>query len=156
MKLRSSGILVKIPFFNVRQHIYQNDFISIFTNLLKDGSCNGLQHYAALGRDASGAESVNLAPNDVPKDVYSDIVLLVERERKRDAEEDGKDAAIAKILEGFVERKVILIQFSCVCLCETEALNVYSTCKVGTGNINIKSFLLYDKILLCQVISNVK
>ena len=66
-----------------------------------------MQHYAALGRDASGAESVNLAPNDVPMDVYSDIVLLVEQERKRDAEGDGKDADIAKLLEGFVERKVI-------------------------------------------------
>ena len=43
----------------------------------QDGSCNGLQHYAALGRDRAGAESVNLCPNDVPSDVYSDVVELV-------------------------------------------------------------------------------
>ena len=36
-----------------------------------------LQHYAALGRDAVGAESVNLAPVDAPKDVYSDVLALV-------------------------------------------------------------------------------
>jgi DNA-directed RNA polymerase len=28
----------------------------------QDGSCNGLQHYAALGRDIEGANQVNLAP----------------------------------------------------------------------------------------------
>ena len=43
----------------------------------QDGSCNGLQHYAALGRDTAGAHSVNLAPSDRPMDVYSDVVELV-------------------------------------------------------------------------------
>ena len=33
----------------------------------QDGSCNGLQHYAALGRDLSGGESVNLMPTDKPQ-----------------------------------------------------------------------------------------
>lgn len=32
-----------------------------------DGSCNGLQHYAALGRDIAGGYSVNLAPCDKPQ-----------------------------------------------------------------------------------------
>jgi len=43
----------------------------------QDGSCNGLQHYAALGRDADGARSVNLHPAETPADVYSDVVKLV-------------------------------------------------------------------------------
>lgn len=29
----------------------------------QDGSCNGLQHYAALGGDAVAAEQVNLTPS---------------------------------------------------------------------------------------------
>lgn len=33
----------------------------------QDGSCNGLQHYAALGRDKIGAVSVNLAPCKAPQ-----------------------------------------------------------------------------------------
>ena len=45
----------------------------------QDGSCNGLQHYAALGRDQVGAESVNLAPADKPQDVYSNVATLVLR-----------------------------------------------------------------------------
>ena len=32
-----------------------------------DGSCNGLQHYAALSRDAPGAHAVNLLPVDRPQ-----------------------------------------------------------------------------------------
>lgn len=43
----------------------------------QDGSCNGLQHYAALGRDQIGAESVNLAPAEKPQDVYSNVAILV-------------------------------------------------------------------------------
>lgn len=32
-----------------------------------DGSCNGLQHYAALGRDHDGAAAVNLVAADKPQ-----------------------------------------------------------------------------------------
>lgn len=45
-----------------------------------DGSCNGLQHYAALGRDAAGGAAVNLVPipgSDRPADVYSHVLRLV-------------------------------------------------------------------------------
>ncbi|XP_068836753.1 DNA-directed RNA polymerase, mitochondrial isoform X11 [Capricornis sumatraensis] len=43
----------------------------------QDGSCNGLQHYAALGRDSTGAASVNLSPSDLPQDVYSEVAAQV-------------------------------------------------------------------------------
>lgn len=43
----------------------------------QDGSCNGLQHYAALGRDQVGAESVNLYPSSTPQDVYSVVANMV-------------------------------------------------------------------------------
>ena len=33
----------------------------------QDGTCNGLQHYAALGRDSEGGASVNLTPTDRPQ-----------------------------------------------------------------------------------------
>ncbi|KAG8049559.1 hypothetical protein GUJ93_ZPchr0009g2430 [Zizania palustris] len=39
----------------------------------QDGSCNGLQHYAALGRDKLGAIAVNLVAGEKPADVYSGI-----------------------------------------------------------------------------------
>lgn len=70
----------------------------------QDGSCNGLQHYAALGRDQVGAESVNLAPAERPQDVYSNVATLVERERAKDA---ANDVEIAQLLAGQISRKVI-------------------------------------------------
>ncbi|XP_060080512.1 DNA-directed RNA polymerase, mitochondrial-like [Ylistrum balloti] len=78
-------------------------FVSHFP-VHQDGSCNGLQHYAALGRDKSGAESVNLEPSDVPNDVYSDIMEMVELQIKED-ERDG--SKIAKLVAPYITRKVV-------------------------------------------------
>jgi DNA-directed RNA polymerase len=57
-----------------------------------------------MGLDDIGAASVNLKPNDLPQDVYSVVVDQVEQERKQDA---ANGIEIAKILEGFIKRKVI-------------------------------------------------
>jgi DNA-directed RNA polymerase len=79
-----------------------SSFLSNFP-IHQDGSCNGLQHYAALGRDEKGAFSVNLSDSNRPQDVYSDIADLVELKRK----EDEKTEETARILNGFIGRKVI-------------------------------------------------
>ncbi|KAG7488005.1 hypothetical protein MATL_G00029600 [Megalops atlanticus] len=76
-------------------------FISHFP-VHQDGSCNGLQHYAALGRDVIGATSVNLMPCEVPQDVYSGVAQ--QEFRARDA---AKGMKIAQVLEGFISRKVV-------------------------------------------------
>ncbi|NWY05048.1 RPOM protein, partial [Nothoprocta ornata] len=70
----------------------------------QDGSCNGLQHYAALGRDLIGAISVNLMPCSVPQDVYSAVAQQVEEFRKKDAQQGVR---IAQVLQGFISRKVV-------------------------------------------------
>ncbi|XP_014787637.2 DNA-directed RNA polymerase, mitochondrial [Octopus bimaculoides] len=92
----------------------------------QDGSCNGLQHYAALGRDQAGAESVNLCSFNHPKDVYSDICELVEKERQKDAE---NDIVVAQKLEGFVKRKVIK---------QTIMTTVYGVTKYGAKHQILK------------------
>lgn len=51
----------------------------------QDGSCNGLQHYAALGRDHSGGAQVNLVPADRPSDVYMGVATQVMAKVERDA-----------------------------------------------------------------------
>jgi len=43
----------------------------------QDGSCNGLQHFAALFRDRVGGSAVNLCPNDRPADIYERIARQV-------------------------------------------------------------------------------
>ncbi|KAJ7000731.1 DNA-directed RNA polymerase 2B [Populus alba x Populus x berolinensis] len=67
----------------------------------QDGSCNGLQHYAALGRDKLGAAAVNLVAGEKPTDVYSGIAARVLDIMRRDAQEDPEvfpDALRARIL----------------------------------------------------------
>jgi len=52
-----------------------------------DGSCNGLQHYAALGRDKDGGKAVNLCVADEPQDVYVGVMHEVIRRVAADADE---------------------------------------------------------------------
>ena len=70
----------------------------------QDGSCNGLQHYAALGRDLLGAKSVNLFPDELPQDVYSDVAKLVELEIEKDC---ANNLEIANVVKGFISRKIV-------------------------------------------------
>ena len=75
--------------------------------LHQDGSCNGLQHYAALGRDVAGGMAVNLMPCEKPMDVYSEVAELVAKQVEEDARSSGKDSIVAKLLSGNVDRKLV-------------------------------------------------
>ncbi|KAI9723977.1 MAG: hypothetical protein M1812_000695 [Candelaria pacifica] len=70
----------------------------------QDGTCNGLQHYAALGGDAWGAKQVNLEPGDKPADIYTSVAELVKEAIAVDA---AKGDEAAQILVGKVTRKVV-------------------------------------------------
>jgi hypothetical protein len=50
-----------------------------------DGSCNGLQHYAALGRDKEGGAAVNLLDGAAPRDVYKGVAAIVAERVEADA-----------------------------------------------------------------------
>ncbi|QLG72880.1 hypothetical protein HG535_0D05890 [Zygotorulaspora mrakii] len=94
------------------------DFIS-HQPVHQDGTCNGLQHYAALGGDIEGAAQVNLVPNDVPQDVYSHVAKLV-ASRLEVAAKKGDE--YAKILQDKITRKVVK---------QTVMTNVYGVTYVG-------------------------
>ncbi|KAG9455917.1 hypothetical protein H6P81_000425 [Aristolochia fimbriata] len=76
----------------------------------QDGSCNGLQHYAALGRDSLEAAAVNLVAGDKPADVYSGIASRVHDIMRKDSLKDPKthpSALLAKVLIDQVDRKLV-------------------------------------------------
>ncbi|CAN8236050.1 unnamed protein product [Cochlearia groenlandica] len=76
----------------------------------QDGSCNGLQHYAALGRDQLGAAAVNLVTGEKPADVYAGIAAWVLEIMRRDAERDPEtfpNAKYAKLMLKQVDRKLV-------------------------------------------------
>jgi DNA-directed RNA polymerase len=74
-----------------------------------DGSCNGLQHYAALGRDQRGGEAVNLVPSiDKPADVYTDVLKIVQtRVGREQGDEENPNYLLAKIVHGKLNRKIV-------------------------------------------------
>lgn len=90
-----------------------------------DGSCNGLQHYAALGRDYTGGKAVNLCAFDEPQDVYvgvmHEVIRLVAEEAERDLGFDTSDPSqlsteqkrqlksnrAAKLVNGIIDRGVV-------------------------------------------------
>ncbi|XP_064948513.1 DNA-directed RNA polymerase 3B, chloroplastic-like isoform X2 [Musa acuminata AAA Group] len=76
----------------------------------QDGSCNGLQHYAALGRDSLEAAAVNLVAGEKPADVYSEIAMRVREIIRKDSEKDptvDPTALLAKVLVDQVDRKLV-------------------------------------------------
>ncbi|KAJ0166074.1 DNA-directed RNA polymerase, mitochondrial [Colletotrichum tanaceti] len=70
----------------------------------QDGTCNGLQHYAALGGDSWGARQVNLEPGDKPADVYSAVANIVKEHIATDADSGN---VIAVALRDKITRKVV-------------------------------------------------
>ncbi|XP_050372146.1 DNA-directed RNA polymerase 1, mitochondrial [Argentina anserina] len=76
----------------------------------QDGSCNGLQHYAALGRDKLGAAAVNLVGGEKPADVYSGIAARVLDIMCTDAKKDpasNPNTVHARLLIKEVDRKLV-------------------------------------------------
>ncbi|KAL2656512.1 hypothetical protein AAZV13_04G125500 [Glycine max] len=86
-----------------------NSFISHLP-IHQDGSCNGLQHYAALGRDNLEAAAVNLVAKEKPADVYTEIAVRVYDIMRRDSNKDPDtfpNALLAKVLLGQIDRKLV-------------------------------------------------
>lgn len=115
----------------------------------QDGSCNGLQHYAALGRDTVGASQVDLVPMDMPQDVYSGVMNLVKQQVLEHAagkypkhwatmqpEEVERKQKLAKMLAPFIDRKLVK---------QTVMTSVYGVTLVGArqqiqNRLNEKGF----------------
>ena len=95
-----------------------------------DGSCNGLQHYAALGRDEIGGYAVNLLPSDFPQDVYSGVLSIVIDKINNDINisEDEIDEDLrlrgrcSRLVHNKVTRKVIK---------QTVMTSVYGVTRIG-------------------------
>ncbi|KAI0464769.1 hypothetical protein LJB42_002394 [Komagataella kurtzmanii] len=88
----------------------------------QDGTCNGLQHYAALGGDVEGATQVNLMPDNKPNDVYSYVAKLVQKRVDIDAT-NGHQLALK--LQRHIKRKVVK---------QTVMTSVYGVTYIGASD----------------------
>ena len=69
-----------------------------------DGSCNGLQHLSAMGRDPEGALATNLVSSAKRQDVYERVAQLVAERVALDASEANE---VAMKWHGRVTRKLV-------------------------------------------------
>lgn len=106
-----------------------------------DGSCNGLQHYAALGLDRIGGMAVNLVSTKRPQDVYisvmDEVIKRVEKEAtkatpfvandnlSKDELKDLEKVRLAKMLTGKIDRGVVK---------RTVMTSVYGVTFIGARN----------------------
>eukprot|EP00270_Netrium_digitus_P004664 TRINITY_DN15948_c0_g2_i2.p1 TRINITY_DN15948_c0_g2~~TRINITY_DN15948_c0_g2_i2.p1 ORF type:complete len:413 (-),score=97.33 TRINITY_DN15948_c0_g2_i2:89-1213(-) len=103
----------------------------------QDGSCNGLQHYAALGRDVEGAHQVNMTSIPRPADVYTGIAQRVKEIVTSDAED--KKIPQAMLIAEHVDRKMVK---------QTVMTSVYGVTFVGARE------QLYNRIKEREIIAD--
>lgn len=74
-----------------------------------DGSCNGLQHLSAMGRDPIGARATNVAANTERQDIYTKVAEVVQRMVSDDAAAGDERAHewVGKISRKVVKRAVM-------------------------------------------------
>lgn len=114
-------------------------------HLHQDGSCNGLQHYAALGRDEEGAMQVNLTKNDRPGDIYTHVANMISANIEKDSQDpESKYYAIANKLKGNIKRKIVK---------QTVMTSVYGVTFIGARKQIYKQ--LKDKVFMHEEDSDV-
>lgn len=73
----------------------------------QDGSCNGLQHYAALGRDYYGGKTVNLISSELKQDVYLEVLKVLISKLNDD---NSNHAIIRKLVTRKLVKRPIMTQ----------------------------------------------
>ncbi|EKX54674.1 RNA polymerase, single subunit, mitochondrial [Guillardia theta CCMP2712] len=94
----------------IQEAIESGDPSTYLSNLPvhQDGSCNGLQHYAALGLDEIGGEQVNLVPGEKPSDPYTTVCNRVLEALDMDLRDPSSaDHEVSKLVDKRVSRKVV-------------------------------------------------
>lgn len=111
----------------------------------QDGTCNGLQHYAALGGDRSGAAQVNLEPGDRPADIYTGVKELVQASIAKDAAEGN---VYGQFLVDRITRKVVK---------QTVMTNVYGVTFIGAiEQVQKQLVALYEDVELPDGVASLK
>ena len=76
----------------------------------QDGTCNGFQHYSAIGRDSLGAQYVNVTPGPRPNDLYTSIMHLAESLIDKDIEAESENferLRIASLSKSVINRGIV-------------------------------------------------
>jgi DNA-directed RNA polymerase len=74
-----------------------------------DGTCNGLQHYAAMTRDRDGGRAVNLIDTGGVADVYAEGAMILAERVKVEAERgDARAIAVRNLIDRKLTKGIIM------------------------------------------------
>jgi DNA-directed RNA polymerase len=79
--------------------------------VMLDGSCSGIQHYAALLRDEGAGREVNLVPGDKPGDLYATVADRVMKNLRASREPFALEWATWGITRKEVKRSVMVLPY---------------------------------------------
>lgn len=128
---------------DILSHIENGNDVTQFRSRIpihQDGSCNGLQHYAALGLDEAGGTAVNLVPGP-RNDVYSVVLDLVKTRVAADMiGTTDTHRALAAMVAPILNRKLIK---------QTVMTSVYGVTAYGAKlqiRERIKDFIRHNEV----------
>jgi len=134
--------------------------------IFQDGSCNGLQHYAAIARDPLVGSLVNLFPGSKPTDIYSVVlnrlkeVVLPELDTGRHAIPDHLVSEVRKLLtRSIVKRPIMTLPYGSVGFGWEQQIKEEMIKMMTKGEIQLQVFDLntiakYLRIKLDSVMQN--
>jgi DNA-directed RNA polymerase, mitochondrial len=114
-----------------------------------DGSCSGIQHFSAMLRDEVGGRAVNLAPSDLPQDVYQlvadKVIEQVESDILNGTEDELRhtDEGKAYVKEG---TKTIATQWKAFGITRKVTKRSVMTLAYGSKEFGFKEQLMTDII----------
>jgi DNA-directed RNA polymerase len=121
----------------------------------QDGTCNGLQHYAALGGDEAGASQVNLEPSDKPQDIYTGVAEIVKEMIAEDAKNGHTHGTMldGKITRTVVKRTVMTNVYGVTFIgaraqVEDELRDIFPSSEVNSTTLNLLATYTVRKIFL--------
>jgi DNA-directed RNA polymerase len=77
-----------------------------------DGSCNGLQHLSAMLRDADGGKAVNLTPNHIPQDIYTDVANRATKLLEKESTLLARQLLDIGVCRKITKRSVMIVPYS--------------------------------------------
>lgn len=79
--------------------------------VMVDGSCNGIQHFSAMLRDAVGGRATNLVPTSKPSDIYGAVAEAVKARLRLDTSDLGEGWLNYGIDRKITKRSVMVLPY---------------------------------------------
>lgn len=89
---------------------YGEDFVSHLPVGL-DGSCNGLQNFSAILRDAVGGRATNVLPSAKPNDIYKDVADVAVRKLESEGSPEAAKLVSLPITRSTTKRSVMTLPY---------------------------------------------